>query len=103
MIESYNLFGLSIVTLTTSMSTLHSTSVKEFGMQSEDYLEIGWDSTAIVRPLISIAVLISEAIVSSLLPTSPALPALQYGYSLLWLSWTLGLVSSPHYSLQLIL
>lgn len=35
---SYNLFGLSIVTLTTSLSTLHSSSVKEFGMQSEDYL-----------------------------------------------------------------
>lgn len=33
-IYSYNLFGLSIVTLTTSLSTLHSASVKEFGMQS---------------------------------------------------------------------
>lgn len=56
--NSYHYVGLSIVTLSTSLYTLHSSPVKEFSMQSEKYNEIAWTSTATVRTIVTLLILI---------------------------------------------
>lgn len=87
-------FGLSVVSLVTSLSTLHWSAVKEFGTQGYAHNEFGWESSSMVRPFVGMVILIPEAALFWLMPTSVALSTLQVVYALAWLSWMAGIVSS---------